>query len=359
MSQSSALGHQMSNAEVLINIFNVLRRLETSLEDQHHRLNTIEVSIHSNTNSPTQDGFSFSTRTPKTDKQLPDLPGPSASPPTSYGEYSATVHDASIMRLYKRRFEFGSDNCSDIRHAEDTAGASESNEEASGTANLSESHAEHLDVPASSKYHACVDNNDVYSLSVYSSRPLSRLDLEIPRVPPLPENADPPPCSHLGLEAPASSATIPEQDNSGHVPSHSHDEAVFVTSSPVTSFLHLKSWRSRRTSSHSSLSSSASSDRRSYEQVEMAFFAYDNLKGSLRSSMSPKSKERRASRAEARRLASLCPVSKSSADLCQVLCGEEPLSRENWNVRNLYDLLVLFFQKTSSKYHARRMIIVT
>jgi hypothetical protein len=344
----------MSSTDVLVNIFSTLQRLETSLDDQHHRLHTIEVSIRSSTTSPTPDGFSPLARSPMTDKQLPDLPGRFTSPPSSYAEYAASVHDATVLKLYKRRFEFKSDSCSDLQDDEGTAGASESNDGTGGAVQFSQSPAERLDVPEPSNYYAPFHNNDAYSQSAYSSRPLSRLDMDIPPVPPLPKSTDQAATPRSDFGAPTISMATPEGGNSGSV---AHDEAVSVPSSPVTSFLRRKSWSTRRTRSRSSLSSSVDSSRRSHEQVEMAFYAYDNLKGSLRSSISLNSKERHASRAEARRLASLCSASKRSTDLCPVLYDEKSVSGEN-GLRNLFNFFIRVFGKAGSKYHAGRISVV-
>ncbi|KAE9368330.1 hypothetical protein N431DRAFT_512362 [Stipitochalara longipes BDJ] len=351
---------QMSNANVLVDIYSALQRLESSLDDQHDRIRTIEGSIHSTGSSPIHDRFSSIADSMAVEKGSPELPRHGIPPSSPHVGYAASEYEASVMKLSKRRFEFMDDSCSDLQYDKSTAEMKENDEEMSGPIPPPQLHAENLHKPRlpapwnrNGKHAANMDNSDAYSQSVYSSRPLSRLELEIPPVPPLPREFDQASGRYSLYDAPTIPVETPKVRRSISVRTH-----VKAFSASLSSIPYRKSWSSGRSKTISSLSSAESSGTRSHERAEMAFYAYDNLKSSVRSSVSLRSKERRARRAETRRLKSL-----SSAERGGVGLGTMPVEKNELEGNGGFDMLYSFFirnfGKFRTKYYSGRVSIIT
>lgn len=317
----------MENTNVLVEILTTLRQLESSLEDQNHRLKTIEVSIHSTTSSPSLDcSHNFGCQT--INKDLPDLPVSSHVASPSYIEDYRSIYGEVLKELFQRRFEFVDESGFDLRSDDATAPKEIHDEEVM----YSSSHriSPHLYAPAplrlsNSKRNSdveipSVDHADAYSMSVYSSRPLSRLSLNIPSVPPLPSAKSPTSISDImepSRLAPISNyVVVTENIRVQRVPDSIHGSKSARPSSPLWTESLRRSWSSRRTKSRNSSSNSlASSEKcslRSHERAEMAYYAYDNFMTALRSAIYWGSSDRKSNREEASRLKTLsgCPLTR-------------------------------------------------
>jgi len=292
----------MSGDNILVDIFNALDRLEAGLKGQAARLGTIELSVRSGPASPTSGG-SFAGDAmlgPARDKQLPGLPdhAPLTPPPSSQAESPVSMYETSITRL-RRRFEFVDDSRSDIYDAPEWPSGDrlEGRGRVPGPSTPWHRSAEAGDSPADNDD----DDDDAYTRSAYSPRPLSRLDLQIPPVPAVPETAQlRQGRQHYSGTPGRDYASLPAAPAG-----HAEDETR-----PVRPFSRSQS---RRRSWGSSSSKSRSPGQQSHKRVEMTYYAYENFGESLRSSMSFRSEERRAARDEIRRLEALAtPAAKEA-----------------------------------------------
>ncbi|KAI0179366.1 hypothetical protein GGR52DRAFT_535898 [Hypoxylon sp. FL1284] len=257
------------DSNVWNDIVKTLYRLETQIESQGFRLETIEDSIHSSLSSQYQAGSSIQSPpiSPVFDKPLPNFPE-SLSQSTSLQKPSASLYKASIVGL-QRNFEFKDDD-------DDEGDASF--EPKSGNERMSFPFSDEAGGEGSTS--ADKYNTDVYSLSVYTPQLLSRFDLGAPPVPQVPITT--------------------EYENL--------DETNSSSSRASTN----ESWSSDNTSS-------SASTQKSHERAELAYYAYDNFFISLQSSRSLRSQERKASRAEVKRLQSLAPPAETASELAPLL----------------------------------------
>lgn len=255
---------------VLTDIVDALHRLETQLENQGSRLETIEHSVHSSLRSPSQAASSVQSASlsPISGKPLPECP--SASSQTSYSQPSpASLYNASILEL-RRRFAFRDD--SDEYSNEDSAS------ELTDQESCRSSGLDICDAPDTDTFR----NHEVYSVSAYTPQQLSRLDLNTPPIPPLPASVK-------------SINVYQQRDDTSALSSLHTNEAVAS-----------RAWTGSSCSSGSTnKSKSSTKSQESHERVAIAFYVYENFVMSLRSSMSLRSDERKMSREESRRLQEL------------------------------------------------------
>jgi hypothetical protein len=165
---------QSTSSDVLKSILATLQSLEVRFEDQNMRLGTIESSIVSSACSET----SGSPKSPCS-RHLSLMSDVKTPMPAMKALGSTMEHPAahayldSVMELRKRFFLEGRSNFAFnqevVEHSASHAG------ERYGKAQANEG-VEYED-----------DDDDWYSQSVYSSRPLSRLEIDIPPTPPLPQ----------------------------------------------------------------------------------------------------------------------------------------------------------------------------
>lgn len=154
---TNALNHNSTSPEVLLGILSTLHRLEALLENHSYRLNTIEKSSRP---------YLGASRP----RQEPDfsLPVPS---PSQYVE--------SVLKL---QTFFNSDSRPGLDLYDEAAPAPDGHTSTAGSAPEGDG----LMEPAAHDPH--MEGDEGRSMSIYSSRPLSRLDLEweVPDVPQLP-----------------------------------------------------------------------------------------------------------------------------------------------------------------------------
>ncbi|KIN03375.1 hypothetical protein OIDMADRAFT_26084 [Oidiodendron maius Zn] len=338
----------MSGNDILIDIFNALRRLETRIASQGSRLSAID---HSNCSAPFTPEGSFvhsAVHGFSEDKQLSEFSQVLTPPPSSPAESPISLYEASILKL-RRRFEFMDDSCSNVH---DTSGESSGEYIAGDKLILPPSDADRPNgwvfrtepsVEGGTLYR---DNDDVYSQSIYSSRPLSRAEPPISRIPLAPhidrlqqgsqEYDD-------GLET--HTAVLGNTISIAPQVSHTHNEVL-----PVTPLMRNKSQKSSTGSSRSSRSSCMS--QQPNWRVEMAYCASDIFVESLRSSWPFHSKERRD---EARRLKRLVsPVAEDSTMSASIL---PPQGKGKWTP-TLRGLLLQPFSK-ARLHHSGRISFVS
>jgi hypothetical protein len=137
-----------------------------------------------------------------------------------------------------------------------------------------------------------VDHDDAYTQSVYSSRPLSRFDLNIPPAMPVLANPKSTPASeeHGPVGGYPCGTPLPE----------SHDQEIKV---PLTKSKRSISWR--RGKDHASQPSEPPPCQPSHERAKISYYACDNFVYSLHSSRSFRSAEKRAMLHEIKRLGAL------------------------------------------------------
>ncbi|KAM0812570.1 hypothetical protein AB5N19_12561 [Seiridium cardinale] len=252
-----------SAPDVLGDILTTLHRLELSFMNQHDRLSTIECTLSDAGTSPISRMGSLSSphrtlaveKLPRHDRGY--LPTQETDDPPYQG-YTASAYMASIMNM-RRRFEF--DTRSDI--------AEPYPEPASRYREVLDADQE---CPTTS---FCGEDNDYYTMSVYSSRPLSRFDLDAPRVPALPQEfVEPQGKCACEIHHRASGIALPTMQ---------YEE----TPETPTSAADTGSRRSFSESQHSTSTAATSvSSKQSQDRAESISSAYKALKRSLRRSNS-------------------------------------------------------------------------
>ncbi|KAI0385402.1 hypothetical protein F5Y04DRAFT_184950 [Hypomontagnella monticulosa] len=152
-------------SDVLRSILATLQNLETRSENQNTRLGAIELLIASSA--------------------CADVGSPSISP---YSRHVSVIHDGKTPPPSIATFESPLDHTAATAYAASVIelGKQFSLRGCPSPEDVDE-HAEEIDEYEGSE---CADrDNDQYSMSVYSSRPLSRLELDIPPIPPLPRKS--------------------------------------------------------------------------------------------------------------------------------------------------------------------------
>ena len=338
----------MSGNDILIDIFNALRRLETRIASQDSRFSAIDNSNYSAPFTPEGSFVHSAVHGFSEDKQLSEFPKVLTPPPSSPAESPISLYEASILKL-RRRFEFMDDSCSNVH---DTSAESSGEYIAGDKLVIPPSDADRPNgwvfrtepsVECGASYR---DNDDVYSQSIYSSRPLSRAEPPISRIPLVPhidrlrqgsqEYQD-------GLET--CTAVLDNTISIAPHVSHTHNELL-----PVTPLMRNKSQKSSTGSSGSSRSSCMS--QQPNWRVEMAYCASDTFVESLRSSWPFHSKERLD---EARRLKHLAsPVAKDSTMSGSIL---PPQGKGKWTP-TLRGLFLQPFSK-ARPHHSGRISFVS
>ncbi|KAI9167987.1 hypothetical protein HJFPF1_04130 [Paramyrothecium foliicola] len=231
---SSKTSTQWTSPEVLLGILSTLQRLETLFQDQNDRLNAIELSLQ-----PDIGVSRLDEHTPEKD---------------TFDVHSSSEYLQSVLKL-KRFFDL--DSRSVINQYEQAAPVS------SGL-----SHGDGFD-------HAlrAFESDEWRSVSIYPSRPMSRLELDIPAVPQLPlmyrsaaVNRD------YGCETLEGSVSIRDD----HIP------VSAITSDSYTS-------RDRESlgSIETALTTpSSANSKKSFETTDAGFRRMDGLRGPLRRSIS-------------------------------------------------------------------------
>ncbi|KAL5317352.1 hypothetical protein ACEPPN_014447 [Leptodophora sp. 'Broadleaf-Isolate-01'] len=347
---------EMSNVNILVDIYNALQRLESSLDDQHLRIRTIEGSIRSNGGSPTHGKFSSIATSMIEEKDLPDLPRSAQALSFSYAGHISSEYEASILNLFKRRFEFIDDSCSDLGHNRGSEKLKE--DSVSGTIGPPQSSVGSIETHRlsaqwnnSGKCVAALDNSDACSQSIYSSRPLSRLELDMPPVPPIPEEFGPPSGRYSHYDTPPLPVDIPSVRKPISIRAH-----ISSFSRSVSSLRYQRSWGGIRSNATGSVTSAESSSTQSHERAEISFHAYANLKSSIHSSMSFRSRERVARREKTRRLEGLSPVLKSGTGLRSVLYEKVGFKGKGTLV-TLHSLLGRMRDSSVKFYRAKKSIV--
>lgn len=287
----------MANTTVLVDIFNTLNRLETRLEGQDFRLDTIEHSIRSGSISPSGDEIDYPTSPDASGRRYSrswrEKPLPAEPLTPAIETSSEELYAASIMEM-RRKFEFVDDSRSVIHE----------------TLRRDQSEA----VPSTQKqqlqpHMAGMDNDDAYTHSVYSTDVLSASRILLPNL--------------------ASQLHAVEVDFSTSPSGSAKGKETFVTvldepSQPETvspgiftrsrSFT-VRSWRSRSSrksiDTQRSVSQRSISSQESHETVAMTFYACHNFVESLQTSKSLRSAEKQSQAEERLRLKALA----MSADL--------------------------------------------
>ncbi|KAG4428504.1 hypothetical protein IFR05_016015 [Cadophora sp. M221] len=348
---------ERSNANILVDIYNALQRLETSMDDQHVRIRTIEGSIRSYGGLPSHGQFSSIATSMIEEKDLPDLPRSAHTPSFSHVGCTSSDYEASVLNLFKRRFEFIDDSCSDFEHKDESEDLKENR--SSGAIRQSQSpvgsRGTHLLLASqdeNGKRVAVIDNSDTYSQSVYSSKPLSRLDLDIPPVPLVPEEFEQSSGRYSLYDTPPRPVDIPAVRKSVSIRAH-----ISAFSRSVSSLRYRKSSSGIRSKAAASVTSAESSSAPSQERAEIFFHTYANLKSSVQSSISFRSKERVARREETRRLEDLSPVSRSGVSLRSVLC--EKVGLEGKGTLVMINSLLGRLRESGVKFYCAKRSIVT
>ncbi|KAH7336122.1 hypothetical protein BKA65DRAFT_563025 [Rhexocercosporidium sp. MPI-PUGE-AT-0058] len=350
--------HEMSNSKILVDIYNALQRLESSLDDQHTRIRTIEGSIRSNGSSPTHGKLSSIASSMSEEKDLSDLPrsvesAESASffPPG----YKSSDYEASVLKLFKRRFEFMDDSCSELESNKSSEEPKE--DKLARTIKTPQSFVESIDKDSLSapwnrdrKNVPDLDNFDAYSQSIYSSRPLSRFELDIPPVSPVPEESGESSGRYSLYDTPALPVSIPAVGRSISIRAQ-----VAAFSRSVPSFRFRKSGSGMRSKAASSVNSAESSGSQSHERAEISLHAYDNLKNSIYSFVSFRSKERVARREETKRLKGLSLVRGNGSNLDSAH-SEKHETEGNGALATLHSLLGQLGEFSINYYRAKRSI---
>ena len=280
-----------SNNDILLSFSNVLQRLETHLEGQNARLDSLETYIRSGAASPVSDRAPSPEATPASasGKQLPRLPKASFAGASSAStvETPAALYEASIRELQKQFL------ASDINkpYYEDSM-----DKECRSSLEVERNTTEPVDSsnlkPASGI--PAMRYDDAYSVSVYPSELYARSDADVPPVPPL--TATTPTEHRHGDELGPLESSVPYSI----IPPAPEVMLGASSLSPVSRSSSLRFWKNRLSRSSLSSSQSLPGPRPPHERVEMAYRAYDNFLGSFASSA-----EKRAKRDEFRRLDSL------------------------------------------------------
>lgn len=283
----------MGQDNVLFEILNTLHRLETRLDGHKSRIGSIEHSVHPGTSHSTSE-FSCSfnpstTASTATEEQGPrSSPAAPLSPSPSFKADSPTpeMYQAAVMSL-RKRFEFINDSQSKFQGVVQSwpqmrpevpmcagNGSAIWNDNDEGGITSSDGH------------------DDAYTQSVYSSRPLSRCELNIPPAVPV-------------LEKPKSTPVSEEQGPRGSYPCGTPlpESHVQEREMPLRKSKRSISWR--RGKDHASHVSEPPSRQPSHERAKISYYACDNFVYSLHASRSFRSEERRAILHEIKRLGSL------------------------------------------------------
>lgn len=252
--------------DVLQDILTTLHRLEMRFDDQNDRLGTVESSIPVTGGSPMTHVGNMPSfrRSPTADGPMPYFPRPLYSTEkydASLRNSSASEYVESVMRM-RNRFEF--DSRSELAEVPQ------------------ELMTEHDDAPEEIQEGTSYmdGGNDWYTMSVYSSRPLSRLELDIPPVPGISQQET---CT---CEIHQRASDMPRQTMSYH------DTPTTATSMDSPSF-----GRSLLESEHSastapSTAPSTPTFKQSQENIGSVPGIYGNLKQSFKRSMSIRSRDR-------------------------------------------------------------------
>ncbi|KAK6072188.1 hypothetical protein SCUP515_07520 [Seiridium cupressi] len=255
-----------SAPDVLGDILTTLHRLEVSFMNQHDRLSTIECTLSDTGTSPISRMGSVSSphRSLAVEKSSRHDRGYSRTPETDgppYQGYTASAYMASIVNM-RRRFEF--DTRSDIVEPYP--------EPASQYRDVLDADQE---CTAASFYS---EDNDYCTMSVYSSRPLSRFVLDVPRVPALPQEFVEPQGKYA--------SKILHRASGIALPTLRYEETPETPTSPTDT----GSGRSFSESQHSTSTAATSfSSNQSHGQAESISSAYKALKRSLRRPTSSRS----------------------------------------------------------------------
>lgn len=139
-----------SSPEILLGILATLNRLENRFESQSERLTDLEVCIQSRSSSPVGSPHAIpwnkhSERAERASSVFTD----SGSRQFALGDYHASAYKDTVANL-RKRFEFIDESLSELGKTRNAGGC---------------------------------EDDDYYSASIYSSRPLSRLELESLAVP--------------------------------------------------------------------------------------------------------------------------------------------------------------------------------
>lgn len=282
----------MANTNVLVDIFNTLNRLESRLEGQDFRLDTIEHSIRSGSISPSDDvvDFPVSPDSPgrKYSRSWKEKPLPAEPTPPAVEVSSGDLYAASIMEM-RRKFEFVDDSRSVIHEA------FRGNQSEAGPS--MQRHQLHPHVPA-------LDNEDAYTHSVYSMDVLSASRILLPNLASQLRPTEIEVNSHPSGLAKRKDTFVTVLDGP------SQPEPVSPQASTRSISFTMRSWRSR--SSRKSIDSQRSmSSQESHETAAMTFYACNNFVESLQISRSPRSPEKQIQAEERMRLKALA----MSADL--------------------------------------------
>lgn len=338
---------QMNSGNVLAEIYRALQRLENSIEDQQFRIQGIEGSIRSSTSSPIHERFSSLANSLTKEKDLPDLPR-LASPSSAYMRNGTQDYEATVMKLHKRRFEFVDDSCSDLESTKEIIEFERQEDYSPSGFNAPGVHQESLHTldpwNRKGKQPEIMDYSDVYSQSVYSSRPLSRLELQIPAIPSMTMEEHTTPTRYTLHDSPIIHPEDQKVRRSLSARSH-----VKTLASSLSSIRYRKLWGITHSKSTSSVTSVDSNTSPTHERVELTFFAYDNLKTSVQASLSFRSKERSTSRSEARRLNSLSSTSANGV-ATNIMPSERSELAGKGGLESLYSLAIRGFEKVASNF---------